>query len=289
MSATAGFGAAHSPTLQGLAMEQLWFVFLLTGIAVAAIVYGLILWSVIAYRRRSDALPPQFRENVPLEIAYTLIPLLIVAGLFVLTMRTARALGGRLPLERVGLAPPPHPVGRRSLGRVLAGVDDHVAASRTQLHGDPAGPVGAAGVRSAPSRPASQGGGGTMSTSSRVLLFAAAFSAVVAAVYWFVSYDPAGTILLGVMAVGLLIAAAYLGVAARGGTPVAGDDPDLRSEDVAGAPVGTFPRSSGWPIVLAAGLLVGTTGLLYGVWLAVPGLVITVAALVGLMQESRPA
>ncbi len=88
MSATAGFGAAHSPTLQGLAVERLWFVFLLTGIAVAVIVYGLILWSVIAYRRRSDALPPQFRENVPLEIAYTLIPLLIVAGLFVLTYRT---------------------------------------------------------------------------------------------------------------------------------------------------------------------------------------------------------
>jgi cytochrome c oxidase subunit 2 len=53
-------------------------------------VSGLILWATIRYRRRpgDDDLPPQFREHLGLEIAYTLIPILIVVGLFVLTYRT---------------------------------------------------------------------------------------------------------------------------------------------------------------------------------------------------------
>lgn len=88
MPPTAGFGAPRAPTLQGLAVEHLWLVFLFVGLAVAAAVYGLIFWSIIAYRRRGEALPPQFHQNVPLEIVYTAIPLLIVAGLFVLTVRT---------------------------------------------------------------------------------------------------------------------------------------------------------------------------------------------------------
>jgi fatty acid desaturase len=54
-------------------------------------------------------------------------------------------------------------------------------------------------------------------------------------------------------------------------------------------PVGTFPHSSGWPIVLAGGLVIGGAGIIYGPWLTLPGLVIVVASLVGLMQESRPA
>jgi len=83
-------------------MHGLWEVFFFTALGVAAVVYGLIFWSIIKYRKRSDELPPQFRENVPLEIAYTTIPLLIVAVLFVLTYRT-EAFVDRIP---VGAGPP---------------------------------------------------------------------------------------------------------------------------------------------------------------------------------------
>ena len=45
-------------------------------IPVAVIVYGLILWSIIRYRRTRgdpDRMPKQFRYHIPLEILYTAI------------------------------------------------------------------------------------------------------------------------------------------------------------------------------------------------------------------------
>jgi cytochrome c oxidase subunit 2 len=81
-----GLGAATS---QGREIEGLWRVFLWAGLGVAAVVSGLILWATIRYRRRpgDDDLPPQFREQLGLEIAYTMLPVLIVLGLFLLTYR----------------------------------------------------------------------------------------------------------------------------------------------------------------------------------------------------------
>jgi cytochrome c oxidase subunit 2 len=45
---------------------------------------GLTLWCIVAYRRKKDdtELPPQVRYNVPLEILYTIVPVLMVAVLF---------------------------------------------------------------------------------------------------------------------------------------------------------------------------------------------------------------
>ncbi len=62
-----------------------WVAALLTG----AIVWGLILASVILYRRRpSDTgLPPQVRYNLPVEVLYTTIPLLMVGVYFFYTAR----------------------------------------------------------------------------------------------------------------------------------------------------------------------------------------------------------
>ena len=52
------------------------------------IVAGLVVYAVIRFRRRKGREPKQFSENVPLEVFWTLIPLLIVAGLFVVAVRT---------------------------------------------------------------------------------------------------------------------------------------------------------------------------------------------------------
>ena len=61
-------------------------------IVVAAIVYGLIAWSLVRYRRRRrrrrDELGRQFHANVPIEIVYTAIPVMIVVGLFALSFGT---------------------------------------------------------------------------------------------------------------------------------------------------------------------------------------------------------
>jgi len=66
---------------------------LYSGTVIAAIVVGgivalLILWAVIAYRRRSDETPRQFQYHIPLEITYTVIPIVIVLVLFGFTVVT---------------------------------------------------------------------------------------------------------------------------------------------------------------------------------------------------------
>lgn len=56
----------------------------IAALAIGVLVWGLILWCVVAYRRKKDekGLPAQIRYNVPLEILYTVVPVLMVAVLF---------------------------------------------------------------------------------------------------------------------------------------------------------------------------------------------------------------
>lgn len=73
-------------TTQGQLLLGDWWVFLITGGIIAAIVILLILVAIIVWRRRSVSdFPAQFKKNTPLEISYTVVPLLIVAGLFLVT------------------------------------------------------------------------------------------------------------------------------------------------------------------------------------------------------------
>jgi cytochrome c oxidase subunit 2 len=82
------FGAPPGATEQGQRIGNLYHLMFYIAIGVAAVVYGLVLWCIVRYRRRSDAdLPPQFRYHIPLEVTYTVIPILIVIGIFVATFR----------------------------------------------------------------------------------------------------------------------------------------------------------------------------------------------------------
>ncbi|MFT3798805.1 cytochrome c oxidase subunit II [Microbacterium sp.] len=62
-----------------------WIVLLIVGV----ITWGLMGWAAIAYRRRrgQSGLPVQLRYNMPIEIFYTIIPLILVVGFFALTAR----------------------------------------------------------------------------------------------------------------------------------------------------------------------------------------------------------
>jgi cytochrome c oxidase subunit 2 len=62
-----------------------WIVLLAVGI----ITWGLMLWAIIAYRRRKGqtGLPVQLRYNMPIEIFYTIVPLILVLGFFAFTAR----------------------------------------------------------------------------------------------------------------------------------------------------------------------------------------------------------
>ena len=62
-----------------------WIVLLIVGL----ITWGLMGWAAIAYRRRKGqtGLPVQLRYNMPLEIFYTIVPLILIFGMFAFTAR----------------------------------------------------------------------------------------------------------------------------------------------------------------------------------------------------------
>ena len=86
-------------TLQGQTMRGDWLVFLAASVVVAAVVYACILSALLLWRRRSEALPPQFSGNGPLEIAGAAVSLLLVAGLFWVTYRR------EMPVDAVAAHP----------------------------------------------------------------------------------------------------------------------------------------------------------------------------------------
>ena len=64
--------------------------YIVLGVAavIFVIVAGLVVYASIRFRRRKGREAKQFSENVRLEVLWISIPLLIVAGLFILTVRT---------------------------------------------------------------------------------------------------------------------------------------------------------------------------------------------------------
>ena len=76
-----------SVTEEGRAVYNLYNLFLYIAAVVFAVVSGLVIWSVIRYRRRGDELPKQTHGNNKLELTWTLIPTVIVLLLFVFTIQ----------------------------------------------------------------------------------------------------------------------------------------------------------------------------------------------------------
>lgn len=64
----------------------LWQGFSIAGIIVGGGTFLFILWAVFRYRKKSDAIPKQTQYNLPLEIFYTIMPIVIVIGLFAATV-----------------------------------------------------------------------------------------------------------------------------------------------------------------------------------------------------------
>jgi cytochrome c oxidase subunit 2 len=72
-------------SLQAHKMYDLWIASVIAALVVGFFVWGLIFWCIIRYRKRGDTLPVQTRFNMPMEILYTVTPVLIVAVLFYYT------------------------------------------------------------------------------------------------------------------------------------------------------------------------------------------------------------
>lgn len=80
-------GWPQPATQQGKVMLTLWQGAWIAALCVGAVVWGLILWSCIFHRKRSNELPPQVRYNLPIEIVYTVVPFILVAVLFYFTAK----------------------------------------------------------------------------------------------------------------------------------------------------------------------------------------------------------
>jgi cytochrome c oxidase subunit 2 len=93
------YGASRGATSQGQDTFKLYSGMMTTGIIIGGLVGLLILFTVVRYRRRSDAMPKQFHESIPIEILYTGIPVLIVAVLFLFTVLTENNVDATVPVN----------------------------------------------------------------------------------------------------------------------------------------------------------------------------------------------
>ena len=85
-----GFGSLDPASKEGESVFTLWQGFFLAALAVGALVWGLLIFVILRYRRRSgdgDEVPSQREYNIPLEIFYTAVPVVIVAVLFGFSVR----------------------------------------------------------------------------------------------------------------------------------------------------------------------------------------------------------
>jgi cytochrome c oxidase subunit 2 len=86
------FGFPDAASEQADKVRDLWRGSMAAGLIVAVGVWGLIAWSLIRYRRRSDDVPHQVADNLPIEAVYITLPILIVSVLFFFTVRTDQAI-----------------------------------------------------------------------------------------------------------------------------------------------------------------------------------------------------
>jgi cytochrome c oxidase subunit 2 len=66
-------------------MYDIWVGSVVAALVVGLVVWGLIFWCVVRYRKRSEELPVQTRFNLPIEVLYTVVPFLVIAVLFYYT------------------------------------------------------------------------------------------------------------------------------------------------------------------------------------------------------------
>jgi len=80
------FGWPEGITDEAVRMRELWTGSVIAALVVGVIVWGLIFWTVAFHRKKNDEIPRQFKENLPLEIIYTVIPVILVLVLFYYTV-----------------------------------------------------------------------------------------------------------------------------------------------------------------------------------------------------------
>jgi uncharacterized membrane protein YfcA len=112
----------------------------------------------------------------------------------------------------------------------------------------------------------------------RIFLALAGFIALYAAIYWFVSYEDAGTTLLALASGLALMFGGYLFVQDRKAAAAA-------SSPEPGEPY--LPQSSLWPLGIGVGVFLAFNGLILGLPWTVPGVVLVATSVGGFVRQSR--
>jgi hypothetical protein len=112
------------------------------------------------------------------------------------------------------------------------------------------------------------------------------FFGIIGLVYWFTSYEDAGSVMLaGSALLGLLPGGYYLWWSRRMRT-LESDLPDATMSDGAGV-IDSFPGSSIWPFLLGMGALFATLTFIFGLWMAPIAIALGLSAVIGGVVESR--
>jgi cytochrome c oxidase subunit II len=70
-------------TEQAKSIERLYWVAMAIAVVIAVVVFGLATWAIVRHRAKpGDELPPQTHGSTRVEIVWTVIPVLIILGLF---------------------------------------------------------------------------------------------------------------------------------------------------------------------------------------------------------------
>ncbi len=78
-------------------MFDLWIGAWITAGLIGVLVWGLIFWTSFHYRRRGDdEVPRQVRYNLPMEMLYTVAPVIIILVLFFFTVKTDNQIGEKV-------------------------------------------------------------------------------------------------------------------------------------------------------------------------------------------------
>ena len=128
----------------------------------------------------------------------------------------------------------------------------------------------------------------------RIFVFLGVFILALGIIYAATSYEESGTVmLLGAAALGLWIAA-YLWLQARTGAQVEEDEsgPEPGTVPAGGGGVvehvGLYlPHASVWPFAIGLGAATVANGLVLGLWVIVPGLVVLALGIGGFIRQTR--
>ncbi len=82
------FDLPEPTTAEAPITQTLWNGSWIAAWGVGIVTWGLMIWAAVAYRRRKNSgVPEQTRYNIPLELLYTVVPLIMILGLFFFTAR----------------------------------------------------------------------------------------------------------------------------------------------------------------------------------------------------------